>query len=311
MDPIVIMFVGCTGSGKSALCNKMMAVRGGPSNHFRESADTHSQHTRPVCHEHEGVIIIDTMGLLDSRTGGQDSANIESIVAEARQCGAVNAFVQAMNEEVPRFDEATQAAWKLLVDSFGPAMLDRTGVAFTRACGRVPPEEARHRAADIAAAIARRTGLPVSHLPCWQVDCHPEQLEGQMLPEVIEQVRDASRTALQDILRWAQALPAMDTTTAVVGEYEEQRRRREAEAAAAAAAAEAEANRAREEEAERARAAAAAEAERQRQAAAEAERQRLAAVEAANARARELAIAQIQREMFSGPSFGFQIRFEF
>eukprot|EP00667_Euglena_gracilis_P015212 EG_transcript_15807 len=241
--PVVVVLCGPTGGGKSAVGNRLSHERGGAARPFREAAGVNSQPTDPIGHEVGGMVFVDGPGLLDS--AGQDGQHTHAIVTDMRARGYLNALLFVLNEHMPRFDGALQAVVKLLVDSFGPRCLEHMGLVFTRATGTCTPEQARSKAADIAAIISQRTGFPLAFLPCWQVDCHPEQLEGRMYPAVIEQVRDASRTAVRDILSWAQALPAMDTTAAVVGEYEEQRRRREAEAAAEAARAEAVASAAR------------------------------------------------------------------
>jgi len=157
--------------------------------------------------------------------------NIRAIVETLRRWHSVSAFLLIVNERAARFDSGMQDAVKLIVDSFGSQSLARMGIFFTMASGFVNPQESQAKAAGIASLISSRTQIPLSRLPSWQGDCHPEVLARLGVPQDrITQVGDSTRTAINDMIQWAKTNPILDTTEAVIGEYEQRRLLREAEA---------------------------------------------------------------------------------
>jgi predicted GTPase len=147
----VVLVVGRTGDGKSAVCfcfAKHLGLQGPTP--FEES-DSLSPHTHEVSHcILKGIVVADTPGLMDSRGVTQDEANLKKIVDWARAAGVVHAVLFLVNEQAVRFDDGMQNAIKLLVDSFGPAMLGHVGIVFSHAYGDVTPEKARLEATNIA-----------------------------------------------------------------------------------------------------------------------------------------------------------------
>lgn len=224
-----IVVIGRTGDGKSALCNLISRKLGMPNDPFEES-DSASSHTQaPVHCQVETILVKDTPGLMDSSVE-KDETNIRRIVEDVRSGGYVNAFILVINEQAPRFDAGMQDAVKLLVDSFGPSCLSQMGFMFTKAFGFTSAEDARAKAVDFATIIRNRTGVSVAHIPAWQVDCHPEKLAEIGVGEAkIAERASKSATALDEMLRWARSKPNLDTSDAVVGEYEQRRKAREAE----------------------------------------------------------------------------------
>eukprot|EP00731_Ephydatia_muelleri_P005190 Em0002g1366a len=137
------------------------------------------------------IKLMDTPGLMD--TGGvvRDEDNIAKIVQHVSTLGYVNGFILVVNEQAPRFDGGMQDAVKLLVDSFGPLCLRNFAIVYNRAFGIVSPSESAKRTAEYTEMIMNRTAIPINHLPSWQ---NP-----------------------------------VDTTGAVIGEYEQRRKAREEE----------------------------------------------------------------------------------
>jgi len=221
---------------------------------------------------------------MDSAGVSQDEANIRMIVEHARELKKVHALFLVVNEQAPRFDEGMQAAVNLLKDSFGPQILANVAIVFTRADGRVNPQQSQAKANEFVAMIARRTGVPVTRMASYQIECHPESFEALGVPPIrIEALKAQATATLADMLRWAQSCTPIDTSDAVIGEYVERQRQRAAEQEAARQAAVA--NAARQEAARQAAAAAAARQEAARQEAAAAAAQQEAARQAAAAAA--------------------------
>eukprot|EP00993_Chasmostoma_nieuportense_P001490 NODE_2368_length_1196_cov_128.998129_g2254_i0.p1 GENE.NODE_2368_length_1196_cov_128.998129_g2254_i0~~NODE_2368_length_1196_cov_128.998129_g2254_i0.p1 ORF type:complete len:377 (+),score=89.35 NODE_2368_length_1196_cov_128.998129_g2254_i0:46-1131(+) len=225
-----LMLIGRTGDGKSAAANALARSNGHGSAPFAESAGaashTHAVQSLTVA---EGLQLKDTPGLMDSNGVEQDEANIRLIVTDARQAGRLHAFLLVINEQAPRFDSPMNDAVKLVIDSFGPAVLQHMGVLYTRAYGGVSAAQARQFTETVAQMIGDRAGLPAPQLPFWQVDLHPEQLE--FTAERIARTQVATAQALREMTQWAKTRPPLDTANAEFGEYEVRRRAREAEAA--------------------------------------------------------------------------------
>eukprot|EP00731_Ephydatia_muelleri_P005204 Em0002g1380a len=176
------------------------------------------------------IKLMDTPGLMD--TGGvvRDEDNIAKIVQHVSTLGYVNGFILVVNEQAPRFDGGMQDAVKLLVDSFGPLCLRNFAIVYNRAFGIVSPSESAKRTAEYTEMIMNRTAIPINHLPSWQVDCEPEWLRSIGLTEekITDRIFMRDRT-LDEIIRWARAKNPVDTTGAVIGEYEQRRKAREEE----------------------------------------------------------------------------------
>lgn len=237
---IKIVAVGRTGDGKSAFCNLVSRNLGSAAPPFLESAGAGSHTHQPLGHTSQDVTVFDTPGLMDTGGVAQDEVNIRVMVEVARAERSVSAFFLTVSEGSPRFDDGMQNAVKLLADSFGPPMLARLGIVFTNAIGRRSKEQAVRTAAEITALISGRAGVPLSHLPCWQVDCHPEELGSLGVPSEVITARAAmTDAAVVELLRWARANHPLDTSDAVIGEYEQRRIARESALAAQAASREA------------------------------------------------------------------------
>eukprot|EP00731_Ephydatia_muelleri_P005289 Em0002g1465a len=176
------------------------------------------------------IRLMDTPGLMDTGGVGQDEEKIVKIVQNVSTLGYVNGFILVVNEQTPRFDRGMQDVVKLLVDSFGSMCLTNFAIVYNRAFGTVSPSDSAKRTAEYTKVIMNRTAIPINHLPSWQVDCKPEILRSIGLTE--EKIKD--RIALRDrtldeIIRWARAKNPVDTTGAVIGEYEQRRKAREEE----------------------------------------------------------------------------------
>jgi energy-coupling factor transporter ATP-binding protein EcfA2 len=235
---VVVLVIGRTGDGKSALCKSLHTfldpTKGQLPNPFEDSAAVSSHTSAAVTSVVGGEELVDLPGLLDTQSEEQDDANLRVIVDKARTFPMVHAFVLVVNEQAPRFDRGMQDAVKLLVDSFGPECLACMGVMFTRHMYK-EAAEARQTADGMATKIAERTGLPAPRLPCWQYDAYPELLARAMVPaEEIERRRAASAGALGDMVRWARGQVGMATVDFRYGEYDTARREREAREAAQA-----------------------------------------------------------------------------
>ena len=143
---------------------------------------------------------------------------------------------------------------KLLVDSLGPGMLAHLGIVFTRAFGEVTVAASKAKAADMARAVAARTGVPATIFPSWQVDANIAGRRGAT-PEDIATRTAAVAAELDACIGWARVQTPLPTLDFKVGEYAETKRLREESerraAAEAAAAREAAARAATEETARR------------------------------------------------------------
>ena len=229
------MVIGRTGDGKSTLCHVMALRLGLPSEDMKifKSSSGVSSHTHdPETWTSKNIRLMDTPGLMD--TGGvvQDEDNIAKIVQHVSALGYVNGFILVVNEQAPRFDAGMQDAVKLLVDSFGPSCLSNMGIAYTRAYGMVAPDESKQHTIEYSKMISTRIGIPIYHLASWQVGCKPEELR-KISPKLTEDdIREGIMkrdNTLDEIIRWARAKNPVDTTGAVIGEYEQRKRVREEE----------------------------------------------------------------------------------
>ncbi len=119
-------------------------------------------------------------------------------------------------------------------DSFGPEVLSRLGVVFTRAYGDIEPQQDRGIVQHVVDVVAGHTGLPVTFFPFWQIDSNVSARRG-VTPEFVAQRTAEVKRATDECVRWSLAKPPMQTLDFKVGEYAETKRIREATAAAEAA----------------------------------------------------------------------------
>ena len=71
---------------------------------------------------------------------------------------------------------------KLLVESFGPEILNHMGVLFTRSTRRTVEESVRFvNQQHLVPALREMTGYPISFLPSWQVENYPKRLANGLL----------------------------------------------------------------------------------------------------------------------------------
>lgn len=225
-----VLVIGRTGTGKSSLCVKMAQECGVKEWPFQVSdgvfSSIHSHGPIELCLAGGGKII-DTPGLLDSQGDKQDETNIQMIVQKARQLGQVNGFVLVLNEQDPRFDSGMASAVKLLVDSFGMDCLRNMCFLYTRADGTISVEEARRKTRDILTILAGRFGERIESfppIPTYQIQCFPEKYRNQWLPAFIESITHSSKIAIQDMIRWSNANPPVNTSNAIAGMYDHERK---------------------------------------------------------------------------------------
>ena len=236
MSQCNVVVLGRTGDGKSCICRSIATRLGVPphtASIFQDSPGVESHTHDPVSlvGGNPGVQVVDTPGLMDSRGVEQDERNIVKIVRHVASMGSVNGFILVVNEQAPRFDDGMQAAVKLLLDSFGPGLINNLGIVFTRAYGDVTPNDSAQRKVGYVELISKRAGIvPAPHVPSWQVDCRPDDKAKWGVPRaLIDECIGQRDTVLDEILRWARSRPAVDTKDAAPGEYEERRRAREAQ----------------------------------------------------------------------------------
>ena len=129
------MVIGRTGDGKSTLCNFMMRCLGCNKNYFSESATGDSHTHDPLCKSVNKFTIIDTPGLLDTMGIEKDTENLKKIVAIGKEIKYVNTIVLVFNAQAPRFDSGMKDAVKLLIDSFGPDVVNKMAFVFTKVKG--------------------------------------------------------------------------------------------------------------------------------------------------------------------------------
>lgn len=150
------------------------------------------------------------------------------IVKHAKDMGYVHGFLLVINEQSPRFDSGMQDAVRLLVDTFGPQMLEQMGIIFTRATLRTS-EETIAWMQSFRRLLSDRLEMPVPHhIPYWRVDTKPEELRYRgVSEEEVERRAKLNVEAIHDMRRWLLTLDAMDVSRVVADEYEVTKRLKE------------------------------------------------------------------------------------
>jgi hypothetical protein len=218
----IFYMIGRTGDGKSSFAN-MAAIQLGLTDQpvFSEGDSPTSHTTAPQAIANDQFVIVDTPGLLDHHGAAHDEGNMVEIVKHAKEMGYVHGFLLVINEQSPRFDSGMQDAVRLLVDTFGPAMLRHMGIIFTRATLRTP-EETVAWMQSFRQLLSDRLELPLPHhIPNWRVDNKPEELRHRgVAEEEVERRVALNRVAVRDMRQWLLTLDALDVTRVVADEYE-------------------------------------------------------------------------------------------
>ena len=116
-EPRRVVFVGCTGSGKSSLCTALTGQEWArDTSTFKIGNGARSETTGCTAAEHfwfgseaEGAFrCVDTPGLNDSE--GADEQHLSSIIGAMKQLDYVNAIVLVLNGTDPRFSRSLQDA---------------------------------------------------------------------------------------------------------------------------------------------------------------------------------------------------------
>lgn len=222
-----VLFMGSTGTGKSASVNLASeSLGGGPV--VLESNGAFS-----YTHDITSVIVkpyrlIDSPGLLD--TGGikVDEENIEKIVTYVKNLKKINGFFLVLNFQSVRLDDGILNAIKLYVDSFGKEFLSRMCFVFTRAL-RPNVHTLAERAHDFSALINSRCESNYN-FPFYYVECHPEQYSNiGITTEMINLIKSESLKQINNALEWASGKTPYSTIDAVFGQYEQVRAIKEKE----------------------------------------------------------------------------------
>eukprot|EP01035_Chromulina_nebulosa_P023650 gene23650-30668_t len=229
------MTLGRTGDGKSSFCNlfvQMMENLPSIPTIFEERDSalscTYTINERKI--DVSNTVIIDSPGLLDTSGNTQDEVNLNVIVQHARSSKIVSAFLLIMNEQVIRFDGGMQKSFKILYDSFGPKLLNNLGIVFTRSFSGKTAQDSQKVVRDsIIPKINELIGSNLSHIPSWQVDCHPENFSSIASPMFIGALSARNKTAIHEIQRWAQSLASVDTSSVSKGQYESIKKLKELE----------------------------------------------------------------------------------
>jgi uncharacterized membrane protein YqiK len=114
--------------------------------------------------------------------------------------------------------------------------MHRMGIVFTRAYGDIEPQQDRRIVDKVVSVLAKHTGLPVAHLPFWQIDSKVGSRRGVTADFIVERTGEVKR-AVEQCLQWARVQTPMETHNFKLGEYAETRELREAREAAARASA--------------------------------------------------------------------------
>mmetsp|Transcript_10476 Transcript_10476/g.15971 ORF Transcript_10476/g.15971 Transcript_10476/m.15971 type:complete len:330 (-) Transcript_10476:116-1105(-) len=229
-NPYRIITLSRTGDGKSSLCNLIISILGDMMgfNFFGESSGASSHTIDPTSFQvktQSGVLfdIIDTPGLMESKGSSADEANIKRIVDYTKEKKYINGFLIVLNEQAPRFDRGMQDALKVFVDSYGLSFLDNVGIVFTRSLTKSPEESEKYVSEEFIPLLSTALGVPIKHLPHWQVDCHPDELRKLSVPEeIITNSNMRNAKTVHAIKQWAMGKTPFDVTQAHYGEFEAQ-----------------------------------------------------------------------------------------
>jgi hypothetical protein len=115
---------------------------------------------------------------------------------------------------------------KLLADSFGPDVLEHTAIIFTHSDGRVTPEKAKERVAQIAAVMRGLVGKPADTFRVFQLDTRVDSRPGST-PEYIQERKAENIRNFDALLSWLRSQKPLPTVDFKVGEYAEMKRLRE------------------------------------------------------------------------------------
>jgi hypothetical protein len=116
---------------------------------------------------------------------------------------------------------------KLFIDSFGPEIVTRIAVVFTRA-GAKTPEQAVVRATGMAATLRGLTGIPVATFPVFQIDAGVAT-DRRFSPEYIRDRVEKNARTLDALAMWVRTQSPIPTADFKIGEYADAKRVREAQ----------------------------------------------------------------------------------
>lgn len=225
------LLLGQTGAGKSTVAQALATHLGHVGIVF-EASDKIEAHTqKPKSVTVGGIKVTDSPGLMDTEGRGKDMKNMELIVTTAKSDTGLHAAILVLNEANDRFDSALQDCLKLFVDSFGPEILARIAVVFTRA-GAKTAVEAMHRVTAMAGVLRQLTGVPVDTFPVFQIDAGVDS-DARFSPAYVAERKALNSRALDALVMWIRTQSPISTADFKIGEYAEAKRIREEQERAA------------------------------------------------------------------------------
>jgi predicted phosphodiesterase len=248
LQKTIVQLIGRTGDGKSSTGNLIVRKFGNMDNHFSEDRGAGSHTHEPKSETVGKYVIVDNPGLVDSEGREKDKENLIKIVNHAKLLTYASVFALIINSQSPRFDGSMQDAVKLIVDSFGAGSsffvdylffiisesLNHFCLIYTR-CPNVTQRKrevlGRH-SGEVLSQINRRCNTNLRHLPAFFVDCHPEELAEDGVPEeTIRSYKQGTDRQLDDFLLFSDAKSQFSTTNAVYGKYDSEKAEEEAKKA--------------------------------------------------------------------------------